>query len=78
MEVLVTKPKPNWNFLTKTAFKYVLGNPIGILCYTSKVNVHTVQKLDWIFFHLIFIINITCTANFSFNPKNGILLPKLF
>ena len=50
IEVLVTKPKPNWKFLTKTAFKYVLSKPIGILCCTSKVNVHTEQKLDWNFF----------------------------
>ena len=51
IEVPVTKPKPNWHFLTKPAFMYVLNKPMnGILCCTSKVNVHTEEKLDWNFF----------------------------
>ena len=59
MEVLVTKPKPNWNFLTKTAFKYVVYSYlVNLLVYFGiRVKLLCTLHRSWIgiFFSIWFL-----------------------
>ena len=59
IEVLVTKPKPNWHFLTKTAFMYVLNKPIMVYFAVQVQCTLNRSGIGIFFFHMIFINNIT-------------------